>query len=92
MVKRWEGREEGTFVDFCFTGCPGSVGPPGAREVQAALEQSEVLDHLRLATLEQSRMQRGLGWLEIPLEASRAGPLGTVLEQSLVDWKSSGMD
>lgn len=29
--------------------CPGSAGPPGAREVQATLEQFVCLDHLGLA-------------------------------------------
>lgn len=56
------------------------MGSPGARKGWAALEASEMLNYL--GTLEQSRMQR---LRLLPFEASRADPLGAVLEQSRTD-------
>lgn len=34
--------------DVCFAHCPDSAGTPGAREVQAALEQSGMQSGMRL--------------------------------------------
>lgn len=40
LVKGPEGEIGVQAGEVCFAHCPDSTGPPGAREVQAALEQS----------------------------------------------------